>query len=341
MSRLGGLAPALALALCGCPGDAPGGAAPARQVVVYCALDRGFAQPILEEFQRETGIEVLPKWDAEATKTTGLVEAIRAERERPRCDLFWNNEVGQTVVLAEEGLLQAHQSPNAAALPPEARDERGLWTGFAARARVLIVNTDLVPEADRPRGVAALADPRWKGRCGIAKPLFGTTATHVAALFARDEAAAKAWLEAIKRNEVVVCAGNASVKDRVARGELAFGLTDTDDLNLALLDGQPVAAVFPDQGEGEMGTLMIPNSLAIVAGAPHPAEARQLVDWLLRPEVEAKLAASRSAQVPLRAGIARAAWIPDQVRTIPVGWPEVGRAFPRAREHVRTAFLGE
>lgn len=326
----------LALALCGCPGGEQG--APTRQVVVYCALDRGFAQPVLDEFQRETGIEVLPKWDAEATKTVGLVKAIQAERDRPRCDLFWNNEVAHTVLLADEGLLQPHASPNASAIPAEAKDPRGLWTGFAARARVLIVNTDLVPEADRPRGIAALADPRWKGRCGIAKPLFGTTSTHVAAMFARDPAAAKAWLDAIKRNDVVVCAGNASVKDRVASGELAFGLTDTDDVNLAVLDRRPVAVVFPDQAEGEMGTLMIPNSLAIVAGAPHLAEARQLVDWLLRPEVEARLAASRSAQVPLRPGIARAPWIPASVRTIPVTWADVGRATPDATEHVRTLF---
>jgi iron(III) transport system substrate-binding protein len=328
-----------AAALVACPSS--GGGAPTRQVVVYCALDRLFAQPLLEEFERERGIEVLPKWDAEATKTTGLVEALRAERERPRCDVFWNNEVGQTVVLAREGLLQPHASPSAAGLPTEARDPGGLWTGFAARARVLIVNTDLVPEADTPRSVRDLLDPRWKGRCGVAKPLFGTTATHVAALVARDPEAARAWLAGLRANEVVVCAGNASVKDRVAAGELAFGLTDTDDVNLALLDGRPVKAVFPDQGQGEAGALLIPNSLALLRGAPHPEEGRALIDWLLRPEVEARLAASRSAQVPLREGVARPAWIPAGLRTFPVAWAAVGEAFPAARELARRELLGE
>ena len=329
---------AAGLALVACPGGEAGGR---RQVVVYCALDRLFAQPLLEEYQRQTGVEVLPKWDAEATKTTGLVEALRAERARPRCDVFWNNEVGQTVVLAREGLLEPYQSPNAAGIPAEARDPQGLWTGFAARARVLIVNTDLVPEADRPRSVDALIDPRWKGRCGIAKPLFGTTATHVAALQAQDPEATRAWLAALRENQVVVCAGNASVKDRVVAGELAFGLTDTDDVNLAIVDGRPVQAVFPDQEADGRGTLLIPNSLALLRGAPHPAEGQALIDWLLRPEVEARLAASRSAQVPLRAGVERPAWIPAQLRTFPVSWPAVGEAFPAARAQVEAVLLRE
>ncbi len=70
----------------------------------------------------------------------------------------------------------------------------GRWYGFAARARVLIVNTNLLPDlTDRPTSIMDLADPKWKDNCGIAKPLFGTTATHAAVLFAQwgDERAEK------------------------------------------------------------------------------------------------------------------------------------------------------
>ena len=81
-------------------------------------------------------------------------------------------------------------STSTARPPPEAsrrmwRAPDGTWHGFAARARILIVNTSLVPEARRaPTSIHDLADPKWKGRTGIAKPLFGTTATHAACLFA-------------------------------------------------------------------------------------------------------------------------------------------------------------
>ncbi len=331
---------AAALALAGCPRGAPGGPGPGR-VVVSCALDRLFAEPVLRDFTARTGIEVDARWDAEATKTTGLVEALRAERDRPRCDVFWNNELGQTVVLAREGLLEPWDSPAAADLPAWARDPERRWTGFAARGRVLIVNAELVPEAEQPRSVDDLLDPRWRGRCAIAKPLFGTTATHAAAWLAqRGPEGLSAFLRGLVANEVVVCAGNATVKDKVAAGELAWGLTDTDDVHLAMLAGKPVRCVFPDQGDGP-GSFLIPNSIALVRGGPNPAAGRALIDFVLAREVEAALAASRSAQIPLRPGVPRPAWIPADVKVLPVDWPAIGAAFPEAARLVRRDLLGE
>ena len=325
------------LLLLGCPNQKP---PLEREVVAYVALDRLYAQPILDAFTEDTGIEVLAKWDTEATKTTGLVEAIRAESNRPRCDVFWNNEVSQTIALAREGLLAPYDSPLAADLPDHARDPEHRWTGFAARARVLIVNTDRVPEDRRPTGYRDLLDPEWAGQCGIAKPLFGTTATHVAAWWASmGPEATQEHLAALKANGVVICASNADVKDRVAQGELAFGWTDTDDANLAILDGAPVAIVFPDQADDAPGTLLIPNTVAILRDAPHPRPAHVLIDYLLRPEVEAALARARSAQVPLRAGLARPDWIPETLRTLSTTWDEVTDAFAPSRDHVRGVFL--
>jgi iron(III) transport system substrate-binding protein len=313
----------------------------AREVVVYCAHDRLFSQPILDAFERKHGIKVRAKWDSEATKTTGLVQTLLAQRENPRCDVFWNNEVSQTIRLAQADALQAYESPVAAELPSWARDSAHLWTGFAARARVLIVNAGRVPKDQLPTSLDDLLDPKWKGQIGIAKPLYGTTATHVAARFAEDPAAGRAFFDKLKANGAVVCAGNADVKDRVAAGELAFGLTDTDDANLALEAGKAVIVVFPDQGPEGRGTLLIPNSVAIVKGAPHLAEAQALVDFLLSAEVEEALAHSRSVQIPLRTSIPRAAWIPQNLKAEPVKWPEVARAFPAARDYVQQSFLSE
>ena len=99
------------------------------------------------------------------------------------CDVFWNNEVAQTIRLAELGLLEPYDSPSAADIPELFRDPERRWTGFAARARVLIVNSDLVPAGEEPRGTMDLFDPRWAGRCGIARPLTGTTLTHATGLY--------------------------------------------------------------------------------------------------------------------------------------------------------------
>src|SRR3954447_6020579 len=201
----------------------------APEVVVYSALDQEFSQPIFEAFTRETGIIVRAKYDAESTKTVGLVQAILAERERPRCDLFWNNEILNTHRLEGAGLLRAYKSPAAERYPSSVRSPHNLWYGFAARARVLIFNTNQIPEEQRPTSIRDLADPRWANRCGIAKPLFGTTATHAACLFAAwGDEKAKGFFHGVKGNAKIM-SGNRQVAEAVAGGSLAFGLTDTDD----------------------------------------------------------------------------------------------------------------
>src|SRR5881392_1994883 len=82
-----------------------------NRVVVYCAHDREFAEPILHDFAKETGLEVVPRWDTEANKSVGLYEDLVRERDRPRCDVHWNNEILATIRLERQGILQAYQSP--------------------------------------------------------------------------------------------------------------------------------------------------------------------------------------------------------------------------------------
>ncbi len=265
------------------------------EVVVYTALDQEFSQPIFEDFTRETGIVVKAKYDAESTKTVGLTQAILSERERPRCDLFWNNEIINTHRLESAGLLRPYNSPAAAPYPASARSPNGMWYGFAARARILIVNTNQVPEERRPKSIRDLTDPQWYDRCGIAKPLFGTTATHAACLFAAwGDAQAEDFFRSVKRNARVM-SGNRQVAEAVGGGSLAFGLTDTDDAIGELKKGMPVAIVYPDQRPNDVGTLFIPNTLALIHGSPHPKEAEKLLDYLLSGPVERRLAEGPSA----------------------------------------------
>jgi iron(III) transport system substrate-binding protein len=332
------------LALAGCR-PAP----PPPEVVVYAALDKEFSDPILADFERQAGVGVRAKFDVESTKTVGLTQLLLAEARRPRCDVFWNNEILNTLRLAERGLLDAYIPPAAAKFPAEFRSDQGLWHGFAARARVLIVNIELVPEADRPRSIRDLADPRWHGRCAIAKPLFGTTATHAACLFAHwGDGPAQEFFRSLSANEVQIAAGNKQVALSVATGAAAFGLTDTDDAIIELEAGRPVAIVYPDQeppseGGEPLGTLFIPNTLAIIKGGPHPAEARKLVNYLLTAAVEERLAAGPSAQIPLHAEAAGTVRVetPRTVRAMAVDFSAAAGRWDAAAAFLREEFTGE
>ena len=204
----------------------------ASRVVVYTALDQEFSEPLFAPFTKATGIQVLPKFDTEATKTVGLFNTIRVEAEsgRVRCDLFWNNEILNTLRLKQQGLLRPIHPPNADQFPAQFRAADATWFGFAARARVLIVNTKLAPVAEAPKSIFDLTDEKWKSKVGIAKPLFGTTATHAACLFAKlgTDRARQLFLD-LKNNDIQVLSGNKQVAVNVGNGTLLLGLTDTDD----------------------------------------------------------------------------------------------------------------
>jgi len=276
-------------------------------VVVYTSVDQVFAEPILQRFAQESGVKVLPVYDIEAAKTTGLVNRLIAEADNPQADVFWSGEFAQTILLKERGVLQPYRSPHAVDIPKVYRDPQGYWTGFGGRARVLIINTELVPPDKYPTSIFDLLAPSWQGpEIGIAYPLFGTTATHAAALYAAlGPQEGHAYFDALQARGVRVVDGNSVVRDLVANGDLALGLTDTDDACSAIKKGAPVTAIFPDQESDALGTLVIPNTVALIAGAPHPEAGQALIDFLLHTETETAMIASGWSHVPLRSTAAQ------------------------------------
>jgi iron(III) transport system substrate-binding protein len=315
---------------------------PPTGVVLYCALDESFAAPIVREFEQRTGLHVDAYYDVEADKSVGLRRRLQAEASRPVCDVFWNNEPVQSAVLAEGGLLVPYRSPAGADVPARWRDPQDRWCGFAARARVIIVNTQLRPDAARrPAGLADFLDPANADQAAMAAPLTGTTAAQAAAWLAGlGQDAALQRFAALQANKVHFGPGNAHVMRLVREGQLAFGWTDTDDCLEALESGYPVAMVIPDQKPEDEGLLVIPNTVGLVAGAPHPDAARQLIDFLLSHDVEARLAAGSSAQIPLRPDVPRPEKVLDlsRYRLAEVDWTAAGAAWARAAPALEAAF---
>jgi len=279
----------------------------ANEATAYTSVDQVFSEPIFRHCEEAGDLSVRSLFDTEETKSTGVLNRLIAEADHPQADVFWSGDPVRPFLLVERGLVAPYRSPNAEGLPGAFQASDGTWTGFAARARVLLVNSDLVSEADTPRSIRDLAEARWRGQTAIANPLFGTTTMHVAALFSvwgDDEA--KAFLNRLRENEVRIAASNGEVKRLVVSGEVAFGLTDTDDAHEALAGGAPVRVVYPDQGDqgeqDDLGTLVMPTVAVLLAGGPHPEAGRQLIDCLLSAEVEGRMATS-AAHMPLRAGV--------------------------------------
>jgi iron(III) transport system substrate-binding protein len=285
-------APALAVAALCAP------ACGFAQVVVYTSADQEYAEIVLKEAEAATGLKVAAVFDAEASKTVGLERRLVAEKGKPRADVFWNSEFLRTHRLDRQGVLADTAVDKSLGLPASVTTPHSVGVGI--RGRVIAVNTAQFKDAQRPRRLEDLAEPRFKGKVAIARPLFGTTSTHFAALHAKwGEARFTRFLQALKKNDVAILPGNGDVRDAVAAGRAAVGLTDTDDAIGAIKRGQALAMVFPDQdGDGAFGIYM---TVGRVRGGPNAAGAQKLVEYLASEKSEQRLIELGAVQLSVRA----------------------------------------
>lgn len=309
-------------------------------VVLYCSVDRDHSEQLVEQFRQESGLKVEFVPDTEADKSVGLARRLSAEASNAHADVFWANEPMNTIWLAGAGVLDPLPADVLALFPSQWHDpEGGRWVGFGLRARILMVNTRLLPdESQWPTRVSDLLDPKYAAlglTTAMAAPLTGTTYTHAVALLTRDEAVGRAFLEAVVaaaeqgRLKITPSNGSAMQVARDPANKVAFCLTDTDDAWAAQQAGFPVRIVYPDQEEGGLGTMVIPNTLALVKGRKHPDAAHRLLRWLAAPALEAKLAAGPSAQIPVRPDVPLPAGghvkrPGADFRVLSVDWPAIG-----------------
>ena len=312
------------------------------EVVVYTSVDQVFSQPVFERCEREAHLAVRAVYDTEETKSTGVLNRLIAEGDAPVADVFWSGDPVRPFSLVRRGLVQPYRSPAAERIPPAFRAEDGTWTGFAARARVLLVNTEQVPPDRMPTSVRDLAAPAWRGRAALANPLFGTTTIHAAALFAAwGDEAARGFFEALSDNGVRIASSNGEVRRLVVAGEVAFGLTDTDDAHEAVEEGAKVAVVYPDQtapeGGTPLGTLVMPTAVVLLKGAPHPEAGKRLVDCLLAPQTERMLTRA-GAHMPLGKDVPAPEGLRtvDSLRAMKVDYADVARTMEEIQPFLRS-----
>jgi len=272
-----------------------------NEVTVYTTVDQIFSEPILKDFEKETGIKVKAIFDTEETKSTGVLNRIIAEKNNPHCDVFWSGDPIRAIVLKNRGITMGYNSSVAKDIPQNFKDKDYHWIGFSARARVLLYNKKLLKAEDTPQSIFDLLDTKYKGKIAIANPLFGTTSFHFASWFSTlGDSKAKALLAGFKKNSVLIATSNGDVKKRVLNGEIACGLTDTDDAFTAMEESKDMGIIFLDQ-KG-IGSLIMPNSLSLIKKSPHNVNGKRLIDYLLSKKTEEKLALS-SAQMPLHKGV--------------------------------------
>ena len=215
-------------------------------------------------------------------------------------------------------------------------EKRITGTGFSARVRLFVVNKY---SDKKPVSILDYTDPDFKGKGVIANPLFGTTTSHIAALFILwGDAKAKTFLEKLKANHTAISTSNGESADFVADGQYSFSLVDSDDAVSRLKQKAEISLVYPDQKKNDIGLFVVPNAVMMIRGAPHRETAKKLIDYLLRKETEEKLAFADCAQIPLHQGAAMPKELKtiDQIKVMQVDYSKVAKKLLEIQPWLKT-----
>ena len=265
-------------------------AKPSAQVVIYAAQDQVYAEPILKEFEQQTGIKVRAIYDSEATKTVAIANRLMAERSRPQCDVYWGNEELRTRQLAAQNVF---------------RETNG-WVAFGYRSRRIAVAEAGGPVAN-PSLLIDLTNAVYRGQVALAYPLFGSTATHLLALRQHWGAPAwENWCRALAANKPLLVDGNSVAARMAAKGQVAVALTDSDDVAAEIREGGKLKSLWITSE-----TLLLPNTVAVIRSAPHPAAAQQLFEHLQSRVVIERLVQTGALEGASRSEITNATLQPD------------------------------
>ena len=327
-------------------------------VVLYCGVDQDQSRPMVTSYEEGSGDRVDYVGETEAMRSVGLPQRLLLEKDRPHADVYWSNEIMHMVHLAHVGVIDTLPVGMAETFPEAWRDPKGRFIQFGARARVLMINTELLPDPkDHPTSIRDLLNPKY-AEMGLvtcmARPTTGTSYTHAVALLTNDEDGTRAFykdimahaekghLKLVESNGQVMRMVRESGPDRPTK--VAFGLTDTDDAWIALSElGAKARIVYPDQSGDGFGTVLIPNTAGLVKGSANREAGEKLLRWLASEDVEAQLAASRSAQIPVRPGVP----VPEdghvkrpsvEFRAARIDWYAVGANVDRWRDELNRTF---
>ena len=280
-------------------------------VVVYTSQDQVYAEPIFEEFKKQTGIKVLAVFDSEAAKTVGLVNRLIVEKGHPQCDVFWNSEEMRTRQLAAQGMF---------------RETNG-WSAFGYRSRRLTINTNKLAATEAPGSWSDLTNANWHGKVALSYPLFGTSATHCLAL--RQHWGVEGWrnwCRAIAANNPLLVDGNSVAAQMVSKGEALVGITDSDDIAAENREGRHLQqlALMPE-------ALLIPNTVGVIRSAPHPENAERFYTFLQQSNVVNELVSAHALE---------GASINDaQVPTLKPDWIQLLKDIEPATTELKQIFL--
>jgi iron(III) transport system substrate-binding protein len=297
----------------------------ADTITLYTSVDQPIAKAVVSAFEKESGHSVKLVTDTEASKSVGLAEKLRAEKDRPRADVWWGNEPFYTIALADDGLLEPLDESAVASIDPHYVDRERRFAGAGLRVRVFAAR-----EGVQVRILEDLLQPDLKDQVVLARPTAGTTGGHVAAIYVKGgQSAADTFFRKLHANGAVMVGGNSVAAQQVANGNFKVCLTDNDDV-AAVNASDPkhrLMMIVPDQiGNPPVGTLVLPTTVALVKKPGRAEASRELVAFLLSEKTEQVLLDQQFIAASTRKDAADSL----KVTAMDIDYAEVAKQMPEA-----------
>lgn len=336
------LAAALALAACGTETpsgpQADGAADAAGPLVIYSGRKDVLVGPLVERFERETGLDVEVKYGTDAE----LLAAMAEEGGASPADVFWANTEG-ALAEAQDRLVPLPDSLTSR--PAAFAQAGGSWVPVTTRFRVLAYAPSRIDTTTIPASVMGLPGlTPLRGRIGWT-PTYSSFQDFISAMRTTEgDAATRAWIDGMKALQPKAYASNAPMLEALEAGEIDVALTNhyyvlrilegggEDEVETAQTDaaqataeraaaargdGRPDVAMH-HFAAGDVGNLALVTGAGVTATSRHRQAALRFLAFLLQPEAQA-FAADEVHEYPVVAGAPVPAFMMPLDRAIRLG----------------------
>ena len=274
---------------------------------VYSYRQEFLVNPLIEAFEKETGVDVKIVFAQE-----GLVQRLKAEGMNSPVDVILTADINRIEEFQAEGLLQAVASDTLNAnIPPQYRHPDGLWYGMTMRARVIYAHKSRVKPGEAVT-YEDLAAPHMKGRVCTRSGKHPYNISLLASVIAAKGAdEAQVWLQGVKDNLARRPQGNdrAQVK-AIKEGECDVAIGNSYYFGKMLTnDEKPeekewaaaVNLIFPNQAD--RGAHVNVSAAAVAQSAKHLDTAIKFLEFLSSDNAQ-RLFAAENFEYPLKDGVA-------------------------------------